>query len=151
MGYEQPPDKQTLFLEWKQSEGAKFEEEFEQKKEHIKELKAEVKETTTMANAKKRLIDEAQERLNKKQAEKDTSPDEEKIIDEEEYSLIKQLKDLKQDYRAAFEKNRQVRMEAMKLGQELQNSKLALVKAFEDSYEQRFGVLQRAAETMPKE
>merc|ERR1712232_518330 len=148
MGYEQPPDKQTLFLEWKQSEGAKFEEEFEQKKEHIKELKAEVKETTTLANAKKRLIDEAQERLNKKQAEKDTSPDEEKIIDEEEYSLIKQLKDLKQEYRAAFEKNRQVRMEAMKLEQDLQQAKTALVKAFEDSYEQRFGVMQ--PETMPK-
>merc|ERR1712232_804513 len=118
------------------------------KKEKIKGLKAEMKETAVMVNGKKRLIDEAQERLDKKQSEKDTSPDEEKIIDEEEYSLIKQLKDLKQEYRAAFEKNRQTRMDAMKLEQDLQNSKLALVKAFEDSYEQRFGVQEK--ETMQK-
>ena len=45
--------------------------------------------------------------LNKKQAEKEALQDEE-TIDEEEYSLIKQLKDLKQEYRGAFEKNRQV-------------------------------------------
>merc|ERR1711879_702826 len=122
--------------------------EFEQKKEQIKERKAEVKDTTALANAKKRLIDEAQERLNRKQSEKDTSQDEEKIIDEEEYSLIKQLKDLKQEYRAAFEKNRQVRMDTMRLEQDLQQAKTALVKAFEVSYEQRFGVMQ--TETMPK-
>lgn len=149
--YEQPPDKQTAFCEWKASEGIKFEEEFEQKKEQIRERKAEVKETTNGANAKKCLIDEAQERLNKKQAEKDTSLDEE-MIDEEEYSLIKQLKDLKQEYRAAFEKNRQVRLETMRLEQEMQQAKLALVKAFEDSYEHRYGIMHRASEaTAPKE
>merc|ERR1739845_182578 len=113
--------------------------EFEQKKERIRQNKAEVKETTTIANAKKRLIDEAQERLNRKQSEKDTSQDEDVMIDEEEY-------------RSAFEKNRQVRAEAMRLEQDLQQAKSVLVKAFEDSYEQRFGTMQRAAETnVPKE
>lgn len=101
-----------------------------------------------VANTKKRLIDEAQERLNKKRGEKDQSMDDrEEMIDEEEYALMKQLKDLKQEYRTAFDKNRVVRMETMNLEQGLQAAKMQLVKAFEDYYEQRYGNMARASDS----
>lgn len=144
---EPPPDKQVAFAEWKAKEGQGYEEDFERIRNELRERRANMKDALTMANTKKREIDEAKERLAKKQADKEAegSRDEE-LIDEEEYALIKSLKDAKDMYKAAFTRHSDMKHEVLIQEHAMQQHKTALVKAFEDFYEQRYGYLQKNAE-----
>jgi len=139
---ERPPDKQVVFADWKAREGQVFEDAFDKNRSELKEKRAEMKDALNMANLKKHEIDEAKERLNRKQAEK--SPDsgrDEELIDEEEYSLIKSLKDRKQQYREAFEKHRCLKMDVMQIEHLMQQCKVRLVQGFEEWYDQTYGHL----------
>lgn len=141
---EQHVDKQAAFVEWKAKEGLQYEEDFESNRAQLRDCKAQMKETLALANAKKRDIDAAKERLARKQADKRQDADEE-LIDEEEYALIKTLRDTKQQYKDAFEKSRQVKSKMSQIESYMGNCKAKLVSAFEDWYDQRYGHIQRAA------
>lgn len=145
---EKAPDKQTSFTDWKTKEGTEFEQDFEKKREELRERRAAAKEALVTANSKKRLIDEAKDRLARKQSEKaaDAAGDEE-LIDEEEYALIKNLKDLKQQYRDAFEQHRVLKMDVSHIEHAMQSCKLKLVQAFEGWYDDKYGHLANAATT----
>jgi len=141
---ERPPDKQVAFAEWKGREGQVFEDNFEKYRMEVREKRAEMKDALTLANSKKREIDEAKERLNRKQADKgpDTGGDE-VIVDEEEYALIRSLKETKQQYREAFEKHRAVKMEVMQIDYLMQQCKTKLVQAFEEWYDATYSHMLR--------
>lgn len=144
---EDKPDKQAVFADWKAREGQIFEDAFERNRAELKEKRAEMKDALNMANMKKREIDESKERLNRKQAEK--SPDsgrDEELIDEEEYALIKSLKDGKQQYRDAFEKHRCLKMDVMQIEHLMQQCKVRLVQGFEEWYDQTYGHLANSDE-----
>mmetsp|Transcript_16671 Transcript_16671/g.52277 ORF Transcript_16671/g.52277 Transcript_16671/m.52277 type:complete len:170 (+) Transcript_16671:206-715(+) len=106
-----------------------------------------MREAMNAANTRKREIDEAKERLEKKQADKQREGaggrGDEELIDEEEYALIKSLKDTKQQYREAFEKHRCLKMDVLQIEHLMQQCKAKLVQAFEDWFEQRYGHLTR--------
>lgn len=141
---ERPPDKQVVFADWKTREGQVFEEAFERNRTELRDKKAEMKEGLLLANAKKKDIDEAKERLARKQAEKGTDVfREEEMIDEEEYALIKSLKETKQHYREAFEKHSRIKMDVMQIEHLMQQCKARLVQAFEEWYDQKYGHLLR--------
>lgn len=142
---DRPPDKQAAYAEWKSSkEGQGYEEAFEKNKAELKDKRNEMREALNSANTKKREIDEAKDRLARKQADKSASAArEEELIDEEEYALIKSLKDAKQHYRDAFEIHRRAKMEAMQIEHLMQQCKTSLVEAFEGWFEQRFGHMTR--------
>ncbi|CAJ1404749.1 unnamed protein product [Effrenium voratum] len=72
---ERPPDKQAIFAEWKAKEGQAFEDAFEQNRQELREKRSEMKDALMAANAKKREIDEAKERLARKQADKGMDPE----------------------------------------------------------------------------
>merc|ERR1712093_126173 len=102
-------------------------------------------------NDRKRDIDIARDYLQRKQAEKDAAQDveEEPVIDSEEYELIKRLKDMKSNYREAFEVHRDLKMETVHIEHKIQSCKAQLVNSFEDWYEKKYGHLiakQQAAE-----
>jgi len=151
---ERPPDKQVSFTEWKAKEGITFEEAFEKNRQDLKAKRADAKDTLVLANNKKRAIDEAKDRLARKRADRDadTSRDEE-LIDEEEYAIIQTLKDLKQQYRDAFEQHRIVKMDVSHIEHNMQQTKLKLVSAFEGWFDERYGHIARdtmAADTLAK-
>jgi len=144
---EKPPDKQVVFQEWKCTLGSMYEEAFEKNRQDLREKRTEAKDALTLANSKKRLIDEAKERLSRKQAERDqdtSREDEPIIVDEEEYAFIKNLKDLKQQYRDAFELHRSLKMDVSQIEHNMQQCKLKLVQSFEEWYEQKYGHLANA-------
>jgi vacuolar-type H+-ATPase subunit I/STV1 len=146
-GEEDPrPDKQSAFADWKAHEGQAFEEDFEKNRAELRERKEEMRVALTTANAKKREIDEAKERLDRKQADKamDPSGRDEELIDEEEYALIKSLKETKLQYREAFETHKRVRTEVMQVERSIQQCKSKLVQAFEEWYDLQYGQAQRA-------
>merc|ERR1711924_17455 len=87
------------------------------------------------------------ERLSRKQAERDqdtTREDEPIIVDEEEYAFIKNLKDLKQQYRDAFELHRSLKMDVSQIEYNMQQCKTKLVQSFEKWYEENYGHLANA-------
>lgn len=151
---ESPPEKQQVFSEWKTREGASFEEAFEANRRELKEKKVEMKESLQAANARKHQIDEAKERVARKQAERREQEDaarDEEFIDEEEYSLHQNLKELKQQYRTAFETHRLAKMQVMQLEHQMQQCKAKLVQSFEEWFDQKYGHLAEAAENVVAE
>jgi len=152
-GEDEPrPDKQAAFTDWKANEGQAFEEDFEKNRAELRERKEEMRVALTTANAKKQEIDEAKERLDRKQADKamDPSGRDEELIDEEEYALIKSLKETKQQYREAFETHKRVRTEVMQVERSMQQCKSRLVQAFEEWYDLQHGQAQRAKAAEPQ-
>lgn len=138
---QKPPDKQVVFAEWKAKEGQAFEDAFEKNRQELREKRAEMKDALVAANAKKKDIDEAKELLARKQSEKGMDPDREDLIDEEEYALIKNLKETKQQYRDAFERHSRVKMDVIQIEHVMQQCKGRLVQGFEEYYEHKFGHL----------
>ncbi|CAL1169552.1 unnamed protein product [Cladocopium goreaui] len=63
------------------------------------------------------------------------------LIDEEEYALIKNLKETKQQYRDAFERHSRVKMDVIQIEHVMQQCKGRLVQGFEEYYEHKFGHL----------
>jgi len=144
---DRPPEKQAAFADWKTREGQVYEEAFEKNRIELREKRAEMRDALTTANVKKREIDDAKDKLARKQADKgpDSGRDEE-LIDEEEYALIKSLKETKQHYRDAFERHRTVKMDVLNVEHVMQQCKTKLVQAFEEFYDQKYGQLLRASE-----
>mmetsp|Transcript_62970 Transcript_62970/g.137582 ORF Transcript_62970/g.137582 Transcript_62970/m.137582 type:complete len:730 (-) Transcript_62970:80-2269(-) len=141
---EKPMDRQSAFADWKVREGQAFEEAFEKNRVELKEKKAEMKDAMVAANNAKRKIDEAKERLMRKQADKGLEGGrDEEIIDEEEYALIKNLKETKQQYRDAFEVHRAIKIDVVQIEHLMQACKRKLVQAFEDWYDQKYGQVAR--------
>lgn len=142
---EKPPDKQAVFTDWKAKEGLQFEEAFERNRADLKAKRADAKESLVTANKKKSMIDDAKDRLLRKRAERDAdgSRGDEELIDEEEYAIIQNLKDLKQQYRDSFEQHRGVKMEVSQIEHSMQSTKLKLVQAFEAWYDDRYGHLNK--------
>lgn len=143
---EKPPDKQAVFAEWKAREGQAYEDAFEKNRSELKSKRADMRDALISANNKKKEIDSAKEGLARKQAEKghDARGDED-MIDEEEYALIKVLKETKSQYRDAFEKHSHVKMEVMQIEHLMQQCKQRLVQGFEEFYEQKYGHLLKEA------
>jgi len=140
---ERPPDKQLAFTDWKAKEGTSYAEGFDRNREELKMKRQEVKDALARANMVKHHIDEAKERLQRKQIDRDadTATRDEELIDEEEYALIKSLKDLKQDYRDAFERHRALKMDMGQIEHIMQQCKMKLVQSFEEFYDQKYGHL----------
>mmetsp|Transcript_48397 Transcript_48397/g.78626 ORF Transcript_48397/g.78626 Transcript_48397/m.78626 type:complete len:725 (-) Transcript_48397:93-2267(-) len=145
---ERPPDKQAVFADWKAKEGQVFEDAFEKNRGELKDKRAEMKDALIFANTKKKDIDEAKEKLSRKQADKamHSAAGDEELIDEEEYALIKSLKETKNLYRDAFEKHSRIKMDVIQIEHLMQQCKAKLVSGFEEWYEQKFSHLARTAE-----
>lgn len=143
---ERAPDKQISYSEWKTKEGAKFQEAFDRNRHELKDARARMKDAQGTANTKKKEIDEAKERLQRKQLDKGATTTDEELIDEEEYALIKNLKETKQEYKRAFEEHRMIKMELQQIEHLMQQCKIKTAEKFEEWYDQKFGALLRATE-----
>ncbi len=127
-------DKQSAYLEYKStSQGKSLENAIVQYREELKQKKLQVKNFTATINITKQEMDRVQERLNQKQEEKRaaearitggygddddmdggfTSSPDNLVIDEEELSLLREMKDLKRSYRDNYEKLKQAKVAIM--------------------------------------
>mmetsp|Transcript_6412 Transcript_6412/g.15526 ORF Transcript_6412/g.15526 Transcript_6412/m.15526 type:complete len:726 (-) Transcript_6412:97-2274(-) len=145
---QKPPDKQASFAEWKAREGQVFEDAFEKNRADLKEKRAEMKDALTTANAWKKEIDLAKESLARKRADKgrEGAAEDTDLIDDEEFAMIKNLKDAKNQYKEAFERHRAAKSDVIQIEHLLQSCKTKLVQAFEEFYDQTYGHLQKNAD-----
>eukprot|EP00397_Hematodinium_sp_SG-2012_P021487 GEMP01022200.1.p1 GENE.GEMP01022200.1~~GEMP01022200.1.p1 ORF type:complete len:717 (+),score=173.24 GEMP01022200.1:125-2275(+) len=137
------PDRQAVYNDWKKSEKENvkpFEEAFAQHKTDLKGKKEDVKKTLEIVNETSRTLQLKKDQLARKRAER---PDDEAanqgIIDEEEYALLKDVKNMKTQYRVEFENHRRLRAECIQIEQQIRVNKQQLVHAFELWCEKKFG------------
>lgn len=98
-------DKRSAFEEFKQKEGRQFNKSLLAEKEHYKETVLEIKDLTAQINNTKKVIDSLKVEVEQKRKMGDEVViNGEKVIDEEEYKILKDLSDAKRDYREISEK-----------------------------------------------
>jgi kinesin family member 6/9 len=135
-------------------EGRGLEGAIVQYREEVKHKKNAVKTLTMQINATKQEMDRVQERLGQKQEEKraanargeefgfedDGAGGNEMVIDEEELTLLREMKDLKRNYRDTYEKLRQVKTQIADSQSNIDNMKQQIVVDFERWYTDEFDV-----------
>eukprot|EP00474_Spongospora_subterranea_P002065 CRZ02523.1 hypothetical protein [Spongospora subterranea] len=134
-------DEETAFQEWRSSEGASPNAEYSDLTAKIREAREQYKVAGTVVNAAKREIDTLSARLAELRAERTAvSPESlsnEEIIDEEEYTMIRDIKQRKTEYQNAFERWKSVRDELSLLKENCQLIKKRMASQFLQWFEQR--------------
>lgn len=143
-------DKQTAFVEFKQNSGKPIESAILQFREDTKSKRVQTKDLTEKINMGKRMIDNLKAQLDKKEEERrqdrrkqqldfdDDQLDNEEIIDEEELTMLKDMKELKREYRNNFNDLKGLKQELKSLQENIDRSKEQLIMAFEQWYAEEF-------------
>lgn len=129
------------FGEFKIEEGKTFEDNIRSNKTELKGKKDEFKTLKEQCNKAKGEIDSLKNKLDHKNDEKQKSlelDEEEDVIDEEEYNLIREMKDFKKAYRTSYDKLKGVKGDIFLIQQNIDQLKQSLVTAFEVWYEDTF-------------
>jgi len=130
-------DKNQAFMEFRNSLGKELDQSLSTSKNDLKDKKASLKELVSTVNEIKRQIDESKQQVDQIRSNK--TEEEVDVIDEEEYSLIKQMKDLKKTYRDRFEKMKALKEETKLITQNIDQLRTRLVSEFEAWYQNKFG------------
>mmetsp|Transcript_8117 Transcript_8117/g.15977 ORF Transcript_8117/g.15977 Transcript_8117/m.15977 type:complete len:608 (+) Transcript_8117:349-2172(+) len=129
-------DKNQAFMDFKNSAGRTIEDALRENKRDFKSSSAQLKQQANELNSTKQRIDDIKARIDQIRAGR---PMEDDVIDEEEYALIKQMKDLKHNYRATYASLQTLKQENQRLGQAIEQGRNRLVAEFEAWYEEKFG------------
>eukprot|EP00743_Colponemidia_sp_Colp-15_P002044 GILK01002218.1.p1 GENE.GILK01002218.1~~GILK01002218.1.p1 ORF type:complete len:798 (-),score=158.56 GILK01002218.1:119-2200(-) len=134
------PSRQEAFVEFKQTFGAELNEALLQNKSDLKAKKLEAKALTAKANDAKKAIDSVKEAMDSKKKEKDEQADdaEGELIDEEEYAQIRKLRELKKDYRDAFDALKMIKSDLVVIEHNIEQVTQRLVLEFEDWFNKTY-------------
>ncbi|OMJ86652.1 hypothetical protein SteCoe_11804 [Stentor coeruleus] len=130
-------DKNQAFMEFKNGEGKEIDSTLNDNKDDLKERKNKIKYLTDEVNGLKKLIDECKDNLDNIRNERHN--DEEDVIDEEEFALIKKLKDYKKAYRSNYDQLKASKDEINAINQNIEFARDKLIAEFEIWYEKKFG------------
>ena len=145
-------DKQQAFIEFKQStEGQSFEERIRDRRNMIRDKRADIKRITDTLNQNKGEIDALKVRLDRKEEERKVrmrdeqlrqddmfEEQAEEIIDEEELVMLRKMKDLKKVYRENFGHLKNAKEEFAEGQRQIDTIKEQLISAFEEWYATEF-------------
>ena len=129
-------DKNQAFMEYKNTIGKEKEDMIESDKNLLKSKKTEQRSMTLGINGIKREIDETARKIDEKKLNKQVDED---IIDEEEFALIKDLKELKRGYREKYEILNSIKGDINMINQNLEQTRSTMVSEFEDWIMQKYG------------
>lgn len=145
-------DKQDAFVEFKEGSGKQIESTILSCRKDIKDKRILTKDLTERINNNKRMIDklkskldskEEQRRVENKQNELEFDEEDkvhEEIIDEEELVMLKEMKELKRDYRENFNVLKGYKQELKSLQENIDSAKEQLIFTFENWYESEFEI-----------
>lgn len=129
-------DKNQAFMEYKNTIGKEKEDMIESDKNLVKQKKTEVRSMTLGINSIKREIDDTARKIDEKKLNKQVDED---IIDEEEFALIKDLKELKRGYREKYEILNSIKSDINMISQNLEQTRTTMLAEFEDWIMQKYG------------
>eukprot|EP00741_Cyanophora_paradoxa_P010149 tig00020510_g9824.t1 len=141
-----PPSRNVAFESFKADQGAEYSAALVENKAALKDKKKAVRELGETINGTKAKIDDLKDRVSAKKAQRTAAAaagggasDEEEVIDEEEYAYIKQMKDLKKTYQAAYEEYKVARQDVQYLSRLVEQCQEKLVLEFQSWYESTYG------------
>ena len=137
----QSKSKQEAFKEFLEDEGKSIEDNIKTNRTDIRSKKDEMALLKETCNKAKKEIDSIKSQLEKKNEEKQKSlelDEDEDVIDEEEYSMLKQLKEFKKVYRENFDKYKGLKGDAFFIQNSIDQMKEQLIFKFEVWYDENF-------------
>ena len=141
------PSEEQGFRDFISDEGLGAEQNkiFQENKQELALKKQALVKVSQEVNAIKRKIDIASESVNDKRNARTSQPQLQEskegveVIDEEEYALIKQLKDLKRQYQATFQERKGIQSEVAYLKNLTEKSKVVLCNSFLEWFAETYG------------
>lgn len=137
-----PIDKNQAFMEFKNTEARRLDEALTQNRSDLKEKKGLSRDLAVGVNSIKRDIDTITINLETLRASKPR--EEEDVIDEEEYAMIRQLKELKKTYREKFDQLKRLKDEINNITLAIDQGKQKLIYDFETWYGERISSVPQA-------
>ena len=137
----QGKNKQDAFKEFKDDEGKVIEEGIKSNRKDLRLKQKEMAQLKDACNKSKKEIDTLKISLDNKNEEKQKSlelEEEEDVIDEEEFNMLKQLKDYKKIYRESFDKFKQIKGDCFYIQSCIDQLKEQLIFKFEVWYDDNF-------------
>lgn len=143
-------DKQPAYLEYKEGPGGTIERSILSFRKDFKDKRIVTKELTEKINVGKRMIDKLKMQLDKKEDERrlekrqqdlefdDDDQSHQEIIDEEELMMLKDMKELKREYRDNFNQLKGNKSDLRSLQENIDAAKEQLIYKFEQWYEDEF-------------
>lgn len=131
-------DQHVLFDAYINSEGADIHKAFVDGKQSVKDLKSKGRDASTAVNAAKASIDDLQRKMEVRKESRIEllrrngfkATEAEEIVDEEELSLMRDLKEVKRSYKAAYESFQRYKMLAAEAANRTEKAKTALGTGF---------------------
>jgi len=133
---EEPRDKNELFKLFKESEGKEYVEGIQKNIQDQKVQKQSFKELSDNLEILRNEINKLKEKLDKKHQAGEGQDNE--FVDEEEFNLIRMLKECKKNHRNLIEKTRIVKSTIHQLDLNIKSNKLLLVKKFEEHLQKKY-------------
>lgn len=136
-------------MEFKDNQGKAVEDTILNARREMKDKRNTIKDLTNRINAAKKKIDHLKSALDRKEDDRkqeklnaDNFDDEEQeeIIDEEELNMLREMKDLKRDYRDNFSGLKALKQECQSLTENIDAAKEQLIFQFEEWYASEFEV-----------
>eukprot|EP01017_Pseudomicrothorax_dubius_P043087 TRINITY_DN7119_c0_g1_i1.p1 TRINITY_DN7119_c0_g1~~TRINITY_DN7119_c0_g1_i1.p1 ORF type:complete len:637 (+),score=183.18 TRINITY_DN7119_c0_g1_i1:353-2263(+) len=132
-------DKNQLFLEFKGREGAEISDSITKNVYTLREKKEEAKAVSAEMATLKVEIERVKSDLSYKQEGKNQEEIQEGIIDEEEFHMIKELKELKKRYKGAADHVKEIKSAILMIDQNIRVLKSNLLNKFEEWFIRRYG------------
>jgi kinesin family protein 6/9 len=131
-------DKNQVFLTFKEKEGKDFNDIILKNINDVKERKLEVKELIGESAKTKVQIERLKDLIHKKQETKNQEEIQQGIIDEEEFQHIKDLKELKKQFKFESDKIKEIKSMILLMDQNIQQTKNMLLAKFEEYFQKKY-------------
>ena len=133
-------DRQTAFIQFKKVDGKTAEEGILANRQDLKEKTGKMKQLEKEINNRKKEIDRLKEQLDKKrETQKAEGENVGDVIDEEEFAIIKELKDHKKVYKTNYDEYLALKSEVLIIKQNIDKLKQQLILSFDEWYEKTYG------------
>ncbi|XP_006820140.1 kinesin-like protein KIF9 [Saccoglossus kowalevskii] len=138
-----PPLRTVAFEEFKHEKGSEINRILTENKDILSQKKKQCRDLAKTINGTKTEIDTTREALEMKRSDRMeqgefVNEDGETVIDEEEFMLIKKLKDLKSSYRSDYDELRDVKSEVQYCQKLVDQCRQRLIQEFDTWYSQSF-------------
>lgn len=145
----QVKNKQDAFKQFKEEEGKTLEDNIRDNRSDLRKKKEEMTKVKEVCNKSKKEIDSLKQKLEEKNEEKQKSLEldvEEDVIDEEEYNMLRQMKEFKKVYRDNFDRYKVLKGDAFFIQNSIDQLKEQLIYKFEVWYDENFEAPQGSKE-----
>lgn len=129
------------FRDYRLEEGKTNEDFIKENRAELKQKKDELQDLKDQCNKAKAEIDRIKEKIEAKNDNQNKNlelEEEEDVIDEEEYNLIREVKEFKKAYKQAYDKLKNVKGDIYLINQNIDQLKQQLVTNFEVWYEENY-------------